>query len=211
LGKNILITDIEDYFVKGCGRCSRFETADCSVRQWQDGLLLLRRICLEAGLDEVVKWGHPCYIYEGRNIALMGALRGDFRLSFMNASLLKDSENVLEKPGPNSQHPNMICFDSTEAVAQMEPILVAYLKEAMGYAKAGIEPPKTQAEFELPSELIDALDSDPELAEAFHELTPGRQRSYVINLNSAKKLETRIARIHKFRDKIIAGKGAMER
>lgn len=49
------------------------------------------------------------------------------------------------------------------------------------------------------------------LGQAFYALTPGRQRSYVINLNSAKKLETRIARIIKFRDKILAGKGAMER
>ncbi|WP_018690095.1 YdeI/OmpD-associated family protein [Ahrensia kielensis] len=206
-----MITDIEDYFLKGCGRCDRFGTPDCSVRQWADGLLMLRRICLEAGLVEIVKWGHPCYMYEGRNISLIGAFRGDFRISFMNAALLKDSENILEKPGPHSQHASTLRFKSADDVADKEPIITAYLKEAMGYAKAGIEPPKTQAEFELPSELIDALDSDPELAEAFHALTPGRQRSYVINLNSAKKLETRIARIHKFRDNIIAGKGAMER
>ena len=93
----------------------------------------------------------------------------------------------------------------------MEPIIISYLKEAMGYAEAGIKPPKEQYELELPDELIEALDSDPELAEAFHSLTPGRQKSYVINLNSAKKPETRISRIVKFRDKIIAGKGATER
>ena len=61
------------------------------------------------------------------------------------------------------------------------------------------------------AKLIEALDADAELAEAFHALTPGRQKSYAFNLNSAKKPETRIARIKKFRDKIIAGKGAMER
>ena len=64
---------------------------------------------------------------------------------------------------------------------------------------------------ELPNELLEALESDRELATAFHALTPGRKKSYVINLNSAKKPETRLSRIAKFRDKILAGKGAMER
>ncbi|MBK8012004.1 MAG: YdeI/OmpD-associated family protein [Deltaproteobacteria bacterium] len=57
----------------------------------------------------------------------------------------------------------------------------------------------------------EAFDFDPELAEAFNKLTPGRKKSYVINLNSAKKPETRVARIAKFREKILSGKGAMER
>ena len=68
-----------------------------------------------------------------------------------------------------------------------------------------------QARSELPDELLEALESDPELAEAFYGLTPGRKQSYVIKIGSAKKPETRIARIAKFRDKILAGKGAMER
>jgi len=83
--------------------------------------------------------------------------------------------------------------------------------EAMGYAEAGIKPPKEQSEVELPVELVEALECDLELADAFHKLTPGRKKSYAINLNSAKKRETRISRIAKFRDKIIAGKGALER
>jgi uncharacterized protein YdeI (YjbR/CyaY-like superfamily) len=59
--------------------------------------------------------------------------------------------------------------------------------------------------------LIDALDADAVLSEAFARLTPGRRRSYVIALASAKAPATRVARIAKFRDKIIAGKGATER
>jgi len=81
----------------------------------------------------------------------------------------------------------------------------------MGYADAGVKPPKERGELELPGELLEALRSDPELADGFYSLTPGRQKSYVINLNSAKKAETRIARISKFRDKILAGKGVNER
>ncbi len=206
-----MITDIEDFFTKGCGRCERFATPDCSTRLWIDGLNELRRICLEAGLVETVKWAHPCYMHEGRNIVIIGAFRGNFRLTFFNAALMKDPEGVLEKQGQNTRHPDMIRFVSNDAVAKMEPIIRAYLKEAMGYAEAGIKPAKEAGEIELPDELIEALDSDPELAEAFHDLTPGRKKSYVINLGSVKKSETRAARIAKFRNHILAGKGALER
>lgn len=206
-----MITDIEDYFTKGCGRCERFATTDCSTRLWIEGLAALRRICRDTGLEETVKWAHPCYKHAGRNIAIIGAFRGDFRLSFFNAALMKDPEAVLERQGPNTQHPDMIRFADNAAVAQLEPIIRTYLEEAMGYAEAGIKPPKEEREIELPDELVDAMDADPELAEAFHDLTPGRQKSYAINLSSAKQSATRIARIEKFRDRILAGKGALER
>lgn len=205
-----MITVIDDYFSKGCGRCERFATPDCSTRKWSSGLAELRRICRESGLVETVKWGHPCYMHGGRNIVIVGALRGDFRLSFFNAALMKDASGVLERQGQNTQHPDMIRFTENTQVAELEPVIVSYLREAMSYAEAGIKPPKAQREIELPNELVEALECDPELADAFHALTPGRQRSYAINLNSAKKSETRIARIAKFRDKILAGKGALE-
>jgi len=206
-----VITEIEDYFSKGCGRCDRFATAACSTVEWAGGLKGLRRICLGAGLIETVKWGHPCYMHAGRNIAIIGAFRGDFRISFFNAALMRDPEGVLEKPGPNSQTPDMIRFVENGQVARMEPVIRAYLKEAMAYADAGQKPPKVASEIELPDELLEALDADPELAEAFHRLTPGRQKSYAINLNAAKTSATRMLRIAKFRSHIIAGKGAMER
>ncbi len=206
-----MITEIEDYFAKGCGRCARFATPDCSTRKWADGLDDLRRICLEAGLVETVKWGHPCYMHAGRNIAIIGAFRGDFRISFFNAALMKDPEGVLEKQGPNARHPGMIRFGGNSQVTRNAPVILSYLQEAMGYAEAGMKPPKEETKIELPVELVDALDADPELAEAFHNLTPGRQKSYVINLNAAKKSATRMSRIARFRGRILAGKGANER
>jgi uncharacterized protein YdeI (YjbR/CyaY-like superfamily) len=206
-----VITEIEDYFSLGCGRCERFASADCSTRRWAAGLLALRRICTGLGLVETVKWAHPCYTHRDRNIAIIGALRGDFRLSFFNAALMTDPDGVLERQGPNTRHPDMIRFTDSSQVGVMERTISAYLTEAMGYAEAGIKPPKAAGELELPLELAEALESDSELAEAFHGLTPGRQRSYVINLTSAKKSETRVSRILAFRGRILAGKGAQER
>jgi len=206
-----MITDIEDYFAKGCGRCARFATPDCAARTWGAGLAALRQICRETGLEETVKWGHPAYMHAGRNIAVLGAFRGDFRLSFFNAALMKDPEGILEKQGPNTPAADMVRFTDEAGPERLAPLLRAYLAEAMGYAEAGLKPPRDARELALPDELVGALDADPELAEAFHALTPGRQKSYVINLSGAKKPETRIARIAKFRPRILAGKGAQER
>ena len=206
-----MITQIEDYFAKGCGRCDRFATPDCSTQLWAGGQADLRRLCLTAGLTETVKWGHPCYMHAGRNIVIMGAFRGDFRLTFFNAALMKDPDGVLQRQGPHSQHPDCIRFTDNAQVALMAPVISAYLAQAMGYAAAGLLPVKVIPEIELPDELVEALDMDPELAEAFAALTPGRQRSYVINLAGAKAVATRVARIARFRGHILAGKGALER
>ena len=206
----VMITEIEDFFTLGCGRCDRFGTPECSTRRWIVGLNGLRRICLDMGLSEHVKWGHPCYMHAGRNIVLIGALRGDFRLGFFNSALMKDPDGVMEKQGPNTQNPDSIQFTDVGQVAEREAILRAYIAEAMGYAEAGILPVKVPQEIELPDELVEAMDADPELAEAFHALTPGRQRSYVIVLGQAKASATKVARIEKLRPKILAGKGASE-
>jgi uncharacterized protein YdeI (YjbR/CyaY-like superfamily) len=207
----MMITEIEDFFTLGCGRCERFATPDCSTRFWIDGLNALRAICRDAGLIETVKWAHPCYMHAGRNIAIFGAFRDNFRLSFMNAALLKDPDGVLERQGPNTQHADMIRFTDSAQPAAMAGTIRAYLREAMGYAEAGILPERTERVLDMPDELVDALDNDPELAEAFHALTPGRQKSYLFNLNAAKAAATRISRIEKFRPHILAGKGALER
>jgi uncharacterized protein YdeI (YjbR/CyaY-like superfamily) len=206
-----MITDPDDFFTKGCGRCDRFATPNCSTRRWIDGLNHLRRICLDAGLEETVKWAHPCYMHAGRNIAIFGAFQTDFRLSFINPGLLKDIEGVLEPQGPNSRTPSMIRFTAVGQVGEMEPVIRTYLHQLMEHAKAGTRAPKAEREIDMPDELVEALDADSELAEAFQALTPGRQRSYMFNLNQAKQSATRVARIEKFRGHIIAGKGAMER
>jgi uncharacterized protein YdeI (YjbR/CyaY-like superfamily) len=206
-----MITDPDDFFTKGCGRCARFATLDCSTRRWIDGLNRLRRICLAMGLSETVKWAHPVYMHAGRNIALFGAFRSDFRLNFLNPGLIKDSQGVLEPQGPNSQTPSMIRFTATEQVGELEAIIRAYIQQLMAHAEAGTKPPKLQREIEFPNELTEALDADPELAEAFEAVTPGRRKSYVFNLNQAKKSDTRAARIEKFRDRILRGQGLIER
>jgi uncharacterized protein YdeI (YjbR/CyaY-like superfamily) len=206
-----MITSPDDYFAKGCGRCNRFATPDCSTRLWLSGLLTLRRICAGAGLTETAKWGHPCYMHAGRNIAIIGAFRGDFRLSFFNASLLQDPDGLLDRQGPNTRHADCLRFTDNAGPQAMEPAIRALLSQATRHAESGTLPPKEDSDLPLPAELVEALDADPVLALSFHALTPGRQKSWALHLASAKTKATRLSRIEKARPRILSGRGATER
>jgi len=206
-----MITDPDDYFAHGCDRCARFDTPECSSLIWAEGQAVLRALCLEAGLVETAKWGHPTYMHAGRNICLITALRGDFRLNFMNAALMRDPDGVMVKQGDATGSPDSIKFTDNAIPEPLRATIRAYLAEAMGYAEAGLVAPKVSREVEMPDELVEVLDSDPELAEAFAALTPGRRKSWAIQIGSAKQAATRAARAEKARDKIMTGKGALER
>jgi uncharacterized protein YdeI (YjbR/CyaY-like superfamily) len=203
-----MIAEVQEYFDKGCGRCARFATADCATRLWAAPLAALRDLCRGAGLDEVVKWGHPCYTHAGRNVALIGATRAGVRLSFFEAGLLSDP--LLQPCGPNSA-PDTVFLADTAEVAALAPDILALLAAARAHAAAGRRAPRRAADLTLPDELSAALDDDPDLAAAFAALTPGRQRSHVIALTSTASPATRLARIARLRGRIMSGKGATER
>jgi uncharacterized protein YdeI (YjbR/CyaY-like superfamily) len=206
-----MIELIDDYFAKGCGRCARFATPDCSALLWAEGLRALRDILREADVQETVKWGHPCYSHAGRNVAIIGAFRTDFRLTFFSPALMKDPHGVLQRSGPNTRHADMIRFAGAAEVVAQAALIRAYLAEAVGYAAAGIYPEKPAPDLDLPPVLVSALSADRIFAEAFHRLTAGRQRSYVIALSSARTEATQVVRVARFREKVLAGKGANER
>jgi uncharacterized protein YdeI (YjbR/CyaY-like superfamily) len=51
------------------------------------------------------------------------------------------------------------------------------------------------------------VDDDPKLAEAFHALTPGRQKGYLLYFAGAKQSATRAARVEKHVPRILQGLG----
>jgi uncharacterized protein YdeI (YjbR/CyaY-like superfamily) len=206
-----MITSPTEFFQDGCGRCNRFATDACSARVWSAALAALRALCLEAGLVETAKWGQPCYMHAGRNIAILGASRGDVRLTFFNASLLNDAAGLLTRQGENTQTPDCVRFTDAAQVGQLAPALRDLLTQAKAHAEAGTKPPKIETVVVLPDELVSALDADPHLAEAFHALTPGRQKSHALAIGSAKASATRAARVVKLTPLILAGKGALDR
>ncbi len=179
---------------------------------WQKEMISLRKICLKSGLDEVKKWWQPCYSYEGTNLLIIGSFKKYCTLSFFKGSLLKDPENILVFPGPNTQSAKIIKFTSVDQIRELEEIILAYIKESVELEKSGAKVEfKTAKEFDIPKELKEFLKKNPKFKDAFDELTPGRKKSWLLHFSRAKQSSTRISRIEKSVDKIMAGKGANER
>jgi len=206
-----MIRLVEEFFSRGCGRCARFDTPACSALNWAEGLAALRDLLLATGMSETAKWGHPCYMHAGRNVAILGVTRGDFRLIFFEAGLLGNTGGLLERQGPNTRHPDMIRFTAAAEVAARSAAIDAYLREAMAHAAAGRRAlPETQAP-DWPDGLTEALDLDPDLSAAFHRLTPGRRKSWLHHLAATSSSATRAARLARARPRILAGLGANDR
>lgn len=180
------------------------------AKLWRDEALALRAVLLECGLGEEMKWGKPCYTHEGANIAIIQRFKDFLALMFFKGGLLKDTDGVLERQGPNSRHGFRIRFTSVADVERLEGKVRALVDQAIEVEKRGLALDEPGAP-DLPEELVNRFDEDAELAAAFDALTPGRQCGYALHIGEAKQAKTRDARIDKCRDKILAGKGFNER
>ncbi|MCO8122376.1 YdeI/OmpD-associated family protein [Stieleria sp. TO1_6] len=179
-----------------------------NAKRWQPELRELRRIVLGRQLVEDFKWRHPCYTFQGSNVVILGEFKDCCTLSFFKGALLKDPNQVLDKPGPNTRAARLIRFSSVQEIIEMEPILKSYLDEAKQVETAGLKLDfSADRELDYPAELQLKMDQDSDLKTAFAALTPGRQRAYVMHFAAAKQSKTRVSRIEKYRDRILDGKG----
>jgi uncharacterized protein YdeI (YjbR/CyaY-like superfamily) len=177
-------------------------------KKWQKELEALRAIALETPLTEEVKWRVPCYTFEGKNVAFLGAFKESCVFSFVKGVLLRDAKKILQKPGENSQSVRVIRFTTVAQIHELAATLEAYVDEAIQVEKAGLKVKLMKpSEFKLPEELERKLKERPDLKAAFAALTPGRQRAYVLHFSGAKQSKTRETRIEKNVSRILAGKG----
>ncbi|MCE7990616.1 MAG: hypothetical protein HEP71_01495 [Roseivirga sp.] len=204
-------TSVDNYFVEGCGRCTLGGTPDCKVHRWTAELELLRKIILDCGLTEESKWGAPCYTFQNKNMLMLSALKGYCCISFFKGSLLSDHENLLVKPGPNSQAARLFRFQHVNEIQKTERHIKAYIFEAIELEKAGLTVTLKKNPEPIPVELEMKLEEDPVLKTAFEALTPGRQRGYVLHFSKPKRSETRIGRIEKCIPMILQGTGLHDR
>ncbi len=176
--------------------------------QWQREFEKLRAIALDTELVEDLKWGCPCYTYEGKNIFLIHGFKEYCALLFFKGALMKDPENILIQQTENVQAARQIRFTDVQQIVDLEKILKSYMFEAVEIEESGVkvEMKKTK-EFEMPEEFQQKLDENPILKKAFEALTQGRQRAYLLYFSSAKQSKTRIARIEKNIPEILNGKG----
>jgi uncharacterized protein YdeI (YjbR/CyaY-like superfamily) len=178
------------------------------AKQWRKEFEKLRTIVLDCGLTEEFKWMHPCYTLEGSNVVLIHGFKEYCALLFMKGALLKDARGILVQQTENVQAARQARFTDVREIIKLEPILKAYIQEAIAAEKAGLEVKlKKTSEFKMPDEFRKKLDAAPALKTAFKALTPGRQRGYLLYFSAAKQSGTRAARVEKCAPQILKGKG----
>jgi uncharacterized protein YdeI (YjbR/CyaY-like superfamily) len=175
---------------------------------WQEEYVKLRMIALEAGLTEELKWGCPCYSLNKQNIVLIHGFKEYCAYLFFKGALLNDANGILIQQTKDVQSARQVRFANMLEIVELEPILKAYIYEAIEVEKAGLKVVlKTTAEYDVPAELQSKLDRIPALKTAFEALTPGRQRGYLYYFSQPKQSKTREARVEKYIQQILDGKG----
>lgn len=176
--------------------------------EWQKEIIQLRSIILDCGLTEELKWGVPCYMYQNKNIVLIHTFKEYCALLFFKGALLKDPQGILVQQTKQVQATRQIRFTNAKEIDQQKKTLKEYIYEAISVEEAGlqIKYKKTTA-YPVPEELQEMFENDAALKKAFKELTPGRQRGYLLFFASAKQSKTRISRIEKYKQQIFNGKG----
>ncbi len=178
-----------------------------NVPRWREELEALRIICLNCNLVEELKWSIPVYTFNKKNIVGINRLKESVALAFFKGVLLSDTEGILLQPG-KVQAARWVKFTSVKEIIKLEPILKAYIFEAIEVEKAGLKVIKKKtSDYKIPEEFQHKLNKLTALKKAFYALTPGRQRAYIIYFSQAKQSKTREARVEKYIQQILNGKG----
>jgi uncharacterized protein YdeI (YjbR/CyaY-like superfamily) len=178
------------------------------VEKWQKEIKKLRTIALDCGLAEKLKWGCPCYTFEGNNIVLIHVFKEYCAYLFFKGALLNDPDNILIQQTENVQSARQVRFTNLKEIVEMERTLKAYIYEAIEVERAGLKVKlKKTSDFNIPEEFQKKLDKMSALKKAFEALTPGRQRAYIFHFSQPKQSKTREARVEKYIPQILDGKG----
>ncbi|MBW8888032.1 MAG: YdeI/OmpD-associated family protein [Fibrobacteres bacterium] len=178
------------------------------AEKWQKEIRKLRSIALACGLAEELKWGCPCYTFEGSNIVLIHVFKEYCALLFFKGALMKDPKGILIQQTKNVQAARQARFTDVKEITKLQSPLKAYIHQAIDVEKAGLKVTlKKVTEYAVPAEFRNRLEKDPALKRAFEALTPGRQRGYLLHFSAPKQSQTREARIEKCEDRILDGMG----
>lgn len=181
--------------------------------RWEAEMRVLRAVLLSTDLEETLKWRKPCYTAKGGNIVIIQPFQEHLSLMFFKGVLLDDPADILRPQGENSRSALRVEFTDDDRIRELAPTLRDYVRRAIALEEAGeVVPTRRNDDIgDVPEELSDRLAADAEYREAFEALTPGRQRSYVLHISGAKRHETRVRRVEKARDRVLAGQGFNER
>ncbi len=175
--------------------------------QWAEELALLSSIIAKAPLERSIKWGMEVFTYQGRNVLSYGGFKNHFAIWFNNGVFLEDKDQLLvTASGGKTKSLRQWRFTSKAEVDEKK--ILAYIQEAITVEKKGLKiRPEKFTPVPPPELLLAAFKTDKELEAAFAQLTPGKQKEYIVYLNEARQDTTRENRLAKIKPMIMAGAG----
>jgi len=203
----IKATSVDQYLLDGCGRCSKGGTPSCTVHAWHPILVAMRELATECMLTEEVKWSVPCYTLKGKNVLMIHAFMEYCSIMFMKGSLLTDPENILHRQTDNVTAGRQLRYTSLEDFLAQREQAKAFIMAAITLEEAGKKVEKRTEEEPVVEELKEAFSQDSTFKTAFYQLTPGRQRAYLLHFAQPKQAATRASRIENCMDMILRGEG----
>lgn len=176
------------------------------VTTWSEEIELLNSIIAKTELVETTKWGGPVFTVNGKNVLGIGGFKNYFTIWFFNGVFLKDEKQVLVNAQEGvTKSLRQWRFTSKDEVN--EKLILSYIYEAIENEKAGkiIKPVKKEA---IVSELLQKeLNNNKDLAQAFQQFSPYKQKEFLEYVESAKREETKLSRIEKIKPMILENIG----
>jgi len=160
----------------------------------------LRKLVHQACPDvvETMKWSFPHFDYKGVFVS-MAAFKEHCAFSFWKAKLLPDPHNLLQE----REEKAMGHFGKIRSLKDLpaDQMILDYLKAAMKLNEAGIkQTPKKPTDKEkkdltVPSDLAEALSSNPKAAGTFKKFSYSHRKEYIEWITGAKTESTRHKRL----------------
>jgi len=173
---------------------------------WTVELNLLKEIIGQTELVETIKWGGPVYVLNGKNVLGISGFKTYFGIWFYNGVFLKDEYNVLVNAQKGvTKSLRQWRFQHIEEIHQ--EIILLYIKEAITNEKSGKSSKPQKKATLLSVELNTELSNDSNLSKAFESFTIAKQQEFVEYIITAKRQETKNARIEKIKPMILQNKG----
>ena len=146
--------------------------------EWAAPLAKLRGVLLDTGLVEAIKWGGPCYTFNGKNLIGLGAFKNHIALWFHQGALLKDeTKRLVNAQEGTTRALRQWRFRQGERIPVR--LIKSYVREAMALQAAGKKIRVRQNRpIVMPDELQALLAGDNELNTAFLSCSKSKQREY---------------------------------
>ncbi|MFK3647727.1 iron chaperone [Lysobacter enzymogenes] len=142
-------------------------------------------------VQEAIKWGMPAFVYRGKILCGMAAFKRHASFNLWHGAHIAGLE-------PSKSGDAMGQFGALTALSDLpgRRELAAMLKQAMALTATGVKrPASVKPPPRAPADLAAALAAEPAARATFDAFPPSQQREYVEWVETARREETRRARV----------------